>query len=152
MLIKSTRFGELNIPDDEILSFPSGLPGFSHEKYFAFLPYESGSPFAFLQSTLDENLSFLVVEPFVFFKEYTFELDDQTIEFLGLAEGNPPRILNIVSVPENLEEMTANLLAPLVVNWEARKAMQLILEKTEFTTRHRIFPNGFTCHAQEGGE
>lgn len=143
MLIQSTRFGEIEVSEDKLLQFPHGLPGFPEERGFAYLPSADDNPFAFLQSTNEPDLTFIVVDPFAFFKDYEFSLDDQIASELGLSSDNPPQIINIVSVPANAEEMTANLLAPVIVNTQSRTAIQMVLEKTAYTTRHRLFPNGF---------
>lgn len=150
MSIQSARFGTLEVDEKDILRFPKGLPGFSEEKEFAFLPYGSNSPFAFLQSIADPNLTFLIVEPFAFFTDYQFEIDDKLAQDLGMSDKLPPQVFCIVTVPEKLDDMTANLLAPIVVNWKDRLAMQVVLEKMSYTTRHRLFPQGFPQKAGEG--
>lgn len=142
MKIKSTRFGDLDIPAAAVLKFPHGLPGFSEEKLFAFIPYQADSPFAFLQSATDPNLTLMLVEPFTFFPDYKFEIDDETLGELGLAADNPPQVFNVTRIPEKLAEMTANLLAPVLINWRDRLAGQIVLEKTGYTVRHRLFPTG----------
>lgn len=152
MLIRSTRFGEIEVPEDEIINFPYGLPGFMEEKAFAFLPCEEDNPFAFLQSVTEPNLTFIVVEPFSFFKEYEFELNDQIASELGLDASNPPQILNIVSMPDKPETMTANLLAPVIINVQSRKAVQFVLEKTSYTTKHPLFPEGLLQQSDKGGK
>ena len=150
MLIQSTRFGEINVSEETIFKFLHGLPGFPEEKEFALLPYQPDSPFNFMQSLQDPDLAFMVVEPFLFFREYTFELEDQAAAELGISEQNPPQIFTIVTIPESVEAMTANLLAPVVINNRDRTALQIVLDGRNYTTRHRLFPNGFP-KAQEGG-
>ena len=76
MQIESTRFGTIEVREEQVIHFPHGIPGFLNEKAFVHLPYEEGSPFSFLQSTTDPNLSFLLVDPFVFIKDYEFALED----------------------------------------------------------------------------
>jgi flagellar assembly factor FliW len=152
MQIRSTRFGAIEVTEDMLIRFPHGLPGFPHEHEFAYLPSEMDNPFAFLQSTTEPNLAFIVVDPFAFFKDYEFSLDDQIACELGLSNENPPQIVNIVSVPANPEEMTANLLAPVIVNTHSKTAIQMVLEKTAYTTRHRLFPNGFERPPGKGGK
>jgi flagellar assembly factor FliW len=142
MLIHSTRLGELEVSDDMMIDFSYGVPGFPDEKTFVFLPYKEESPFAFLQSTAEPNLTFLVVDSFTFFRDYEFTLPDEIVAELGLSTDNVPQIYNIVRVPEKSEEMTANLLAPIVINMKDRKAMQIVLEMTPYSTRHRLFPDG----------
>jgi len=143
MVVKSTRFGTLEVEEKDILHFPEGLPGFADEKAFVFIPYGPQSPFAFLQSVAEPNLTFLIVEPFAFFADYRFELADDLAKAIGVSKKMPPQVFAIVTVPEKMEEMTANLLAPIVVNPARRLALQVVLEKVPYTTRHRLFPNGF---------
>lgn len=152
MVIESTRLGQLEVSEEEILKFPKGLPGFPNETVFAYIPYSPDSPLAFLQSVGEPNLTFLIVEPFAFFSDYQFELDDSYTQELGLAGESPVEVFNIVTVPDKTEEMTANLIAPIVVNWQTRTAMQIVLEKSAYTTRHRLFPQGFPKKTNEGGK
>lgn len=143
MLVRSTRLGDMELSEEQVLYFPHGLPGFLEEREFAYLPHQENNPFTFLQSVTEPDLTFIIVEPFPFFQDYEFELPDELVQELDCSEENPPQIMNIVSVPDSPEEMTANLLAPVVINCRARKAIQVVLEKTKYTTRHRLFPNGF---------
>ncbi|MDF2876226.1 MAG: fliW [Sporomusa sp.] len=144
MLIQSTRFGQVEIIDSELIRFPQGIPGFTNEHLFAFLPYQQDSPFAFLQSVTDPDLTFVIVEPFTFFQDYSFALEAEILQELGLSNDNPPRIFNIVRIPEKIEEMTANLIAPIIINWKTRLAKQIVLEKPLYTVRHRLFPQGLS--------
>lgn len=151
MKIQSTRFGELEVSIEHVLHFEQGIPGFPNENEFAFFLYEQNSPFAFLQSTHDADLTFLVVEPFPFLPEYTFELSDEWSDQIGVSVDNPPQIYNIVSIKEPLQQSTVNLLAPVIVNWKDCKAKQIILEKVEYTTKHLLFPAGLPDQKTQGG-
>jgi flagellar assembly factor FliW len=149
VVIESTRFGTLEVDEKDIISFSEGLPGFPDEKSFIFLPYGPESPFAFLQSVTEPSLTFLIVEPFAFFADYQFEIEDALLAELELSEGVMPQIYSIITVPDNLEAMTANLLAPLIFNRRGGKAAQIILTSSPYTTAHRLFPNGFP---KQGGK
>lgn len=151
MIIKSTRLGQLEANLEDILEFPNGLPGFLDEKKFILVPAEENSPFAFLQSVTEANLTFLIVDPFALFQDYEFILDEEAITDLQLSELNKPQIFNIVTIPEKAEEMTANLLAPVIINPHKRLAKQIVLDKGDYTTRHRLFPNGFNKLEAKGG-
>jgi flagellar assembly factor FliW len=152
MVVKSARFGPLEVDEKDFLRFPEGLPGFADQRAFVFLPYGPESPFAFLQSVTDPDLVFLIVEPFIFFNDYQFELDDTLAQKLGVSKKLLPQIFTIVTVPDNPEEMTANLLAPVVVNPRKKIAFQIVLEKAPYTTRHRLFPQGFAPLTAKGGK
>lgn len=140
MMIQSTRLGEIDVQEDQILRFAKGLPGFDGEKAFVLLPYQEGSPFFILQSASDPDLAFVLIEPFSFFNDYEFELDDVVAKELTLNEQNQPGVYCIVTIPQNIADMTANLVAPIIVNCATRNAIQIVLEKSAYTTKHRLLP------------
>lgn len=152
MIIESTRLGKLETEPAEFVAFPNGLPGFKDEQKFVFLPCSPDSPFFFMQSVTDPDLTFLLVEPFAMFSDYEFSLDKSVMADLALSDEQPPQIFNIVTATERPEEMTANLLAPVIVNPIRRIAQQIVLEKVPYTTRHRLFPDGLPRTDAEGGK
>ena len=146
MQIKSTRFGEFDVPEDLVVQFPEGLPGFEDQKKFAFLPYtvdEDNSPFAYMQSVQDPDLTLLLADPFLFFKHYSLNLNDEDAAQLGLSDSEETAgVYGVVAVPEKIDQMTVNLVAPIVVNWKEQKGMQIILDRSPYSTKHRLFPLG----------
>ena len=153
MLVHSTRFGEIEVAEDQIIDFPYGIPGFFAEKRFVFLDYQPDSPFYFLQSIENADLTFLLIDPFAFFNDYEFTLDDDLAAEIGLSRENPPAVFNIATIKGSLEKMTANLLAPVIINARDRKGRQIVLEKTDYPTRYALFPDGLSGPiAAEGGK
>lgn len=138
--IDTLRFGDIEVEEEKIIYFEIGIPGFEDEHEFLLVPYDEESPFLFLQSLNSRELAFLVVSPFVFFPAYEFEIDDATMEHLALHNSEQLVIYSILTVPSgNIKKITANLMAPVIINQENMKAKQIILEKTEYTTKHEIF-------------
>ena len=86
MKIESTRFGTIEITEEDILRFPLGIPGFLQEKEFVLLPHGADSPFSFLQSVKEPNLSFLLVDPFAFYKDDEFVLDETLAKEMELQK------------------------------------------------------------------
>ena len=150
MIIQSTRFGELEIAEIDIISFPHGIPGFPDEKKFVAVVSDPGNPFSYLQSAKEANLTFLLADPFTFFNDYEFSLDDAVAEELGVSPEKPPQVFIIATVKEKLEEMTVNLLAPLVINGQERIGRQIILDKSDYGTRQVLFPEGLPLQATGG--
>ena len=146
MQIKSTRFGEFEVSEELVVQFPEGLPGFEDQKQFAFLPYtvdEDNSPFAYMQSVQDPDLTLLLADPFLFFKHYSLDLNDEDAAQLGLSDSEETAgDYGVVAVPEKIDQMTCNLVAPIVVNWKEQKGMQIILDRSPYSTKHRLFPLG----------
>jgi len=140
MLVQSTRFGELEVAEEQIMDFPEGLLGFPDEKKFALMEYKPESPFYILQSMADPDLTFLMINPFAFFNDYDFHMDDALMAEIGLTADNPPTVFNIATVRDKIENMTVNLAGPVLVNIRDRKAAQWVIEKTQFPTRYPLFP------------
>ena len=140
MIVQSTRFGELDVPEEQILDFSQGIMGFPEEKRFALMEYKPDSPFYVLQSLSDSDLTFLMINPFAFFNDYEFTMDDALMAEIGVTEDNPPTVFNIATVKDKIENMTVNLAGPVLVNLRDRKAAQWVIEKTQFPTRYPLFP------------
>ena len=139
--INTARFGELNIQEDKIFHFADGLPAFEDEHRFIILPFDDDSPYSFLQSVETPELAFLMTVPFVFFPDYEFVLEDDVMAALAIKGSEDMQVYTLVTIPGgNIKEMTANLMAPVVINKETREAKQVVLDKGQYTTKHRLFP------------
>lgn len=138
--IDTLRFGELEVEEQDVVRFDEGIPAFEEEHEFVMLPYEEGTPYMFLQSLATPELAFLTTDPFVFFPEYTFELDDENMERLAIKTMDDVLVCTMISLPKSgIADMTTNLLAPVVINRHTMQARQVVLEKTQYTTKHRLF-------------
>ena len=142
MKIRTTRFGELNIPAACIIRFVSSLAGFPRYKRFALFPFEENSPFYFLQSVSNPDLTFLLVDPYRFFSGYVFELEDDMAQELGFSEENHPGVYTLTTLHDKIEDATVNLLGPVLINWRSRRAVQITLHNSSFTVRQPLFPEG----------
>jgi flagellar assembly factor FliW len=118
------------------ITFPAGLPGFPHSHIFQLAPWGAeGTPFSLMTSREDPDVGFVVVEPWVFYPEYEFELDNTTSERLALAEPGDSIVLCVVTLGEIPEEATVNLLGPIVVNRFTREACQAVLDPSVFEVK-----------------
>ena len=70
------------------------------------------------------------------------EIDDDTIDELSIKNQEDVMLYSLITIPNgSVRYMTANLLAPVVLNTENMKAKQIVMEKTRYTTKHRLFPD-----------
>ena len=140
--IYTSRFGELEVDEKKIVYFKDGIPAFETEHEFVILPYEEESPYYFMQSLNTPDLAFLLTIPFLFFNDYSFEIDDATVNELGIKNQDDVFYYSMVTIPNgSIRYMTANLLAPIVLNGENMQAKQVVLEQSTYTTKHRLFPD-----------
>ena len=127
------HFGVLPYQEDEVLLFPDGLPGFENERSFLLVQQPATRPLLFLQSLSRPDLCFISLPILVVDPGYQTSITPEDLARLDLPVDRQPRIgpdvlcLALISIREN-EFPTANLLAPVVVNLRARKAVQAIQE------------------------
>jgi len=118
------------------ITFPAGLPGFPHSHQFHLAPWGGeDSPFSLMTSSDDPDVGFVVVEPWVFYPDYEFELDRSTSERLALSEPGDSIVLCVVTLGENATDATVNLLGPIVVNRYTHEACQAVLDPSLFNVR-----------------
>lgn len=133
-----TKFEEiLEINESDILHFEHGLPGFEEEKQFILLPIED-TELSMLQSIQTKNVAFITTDPFLFFKDYDFELNSIEQELLGIKEENDVYVQVIITVMEPYENSTANLQAPVIINTINNKCKQIVLTDNRYRTKHRL--------------
>lgn len=139
--VYTSRFGEIEVDEKKIVHFKDGIPAFEDEHEFIILPYEEDSPYYFMQSLKSPDLAFLLTIPFLFFPDYAFEIDDETVRELSIKNHEAVFYYSMITIPNgSIRYMTANLLAPVVLNSENMQAKQVVLEKSNYTTKHRLFP------------
>lgn len=141
MKIETKFHGSMTIKEEQTWTFPKGLPGFEDEKSFVLLPIEGNELFQVLQSTETPMIAFIVTNPFSLMSEYTFKIDDPTIELLHIQDESEVFVLNVLSLKDPFESSTINLQAPLIFQSTSKKAKQMILNDGKYSMRHPIDSN-----------
>lgn len=114
--LASSRFGELEIPQDAVIEFPAGLIGLGGHRY-ALLAKTDDAAFAWLQSLDDPDLALPVTNPWQFFEDFEVELSDEEAERVGMTETDAAQASVYVTVRagETAQDFCANLRAPIVI-------------------------------------
>ncbi|RSD25200.1 flagellar assembly protein FliW [Mesobacillus subterraneus] len=141
MKINTRYHGEVEINQEDILSFAKGIPGFQEEREFCLLPLSEEGVYYVMQSLNTSELAFIVTNPFNFFKEYDFTLEESVIEELHLESEKDVRVYTILTVQDPFIKTTANLQAPVITNLNNRKAKQVVLHNEQYGTKQPIFQN-----------
>ena len=139
MKITTKYFGEMDISESDVIRFSHGIPGFPEEKAFIFLPLTEDSPFTVMQSVSTPGLAFITTSPFLFFPDYSIDINDQTVEQLAFESASDATVYVILTIKEPFQASTANLAAPVLVNHAKRLGKQLVLEKTPYTVTEPLF-------------
>lgn len=140
MKIETTRFGALDVPADEIISFPAGLPGFESATRFVTIEDAASDPFVWLQSLDEPELAFLTICPTLFDPDYRPEVSDEALRALTAGDDAAVEVLAIVTVPDDPRQMTANLRAPLLISRKLRTGRQEVGVQGRYPLKYRLIP------------
>lgn len=139
MIISTSRFGQVELKEEDVLNFPEGLLGFADLRKFALLDDPNDEIFAWLQSCEAPQIAFPVLEPELFSTQYKATLTKSDLEALKMTSAEKARYFSIVTIPDDPTLMTANLKAPVVVNIVERVARQCVLQDNNLAIREPIF-------------
>jgi flagellar assembly factor FliW len=127
------------VPDLPELVFPRGLVGFPDRQRFMLTRWGGEDSFFSVLHSLDQpGLDFVVVPPGLFFGDYAPEIDDDVASRLELEDAADALLLVLVTVAAKVEESTANLLGPLVVNLRTLQGGQAVLSPDRFSPRQSL--------------
>ncbi len=135
MLIRTSRFGEIEVESDRILHFPRGIPGFEHVKRYLLIEYKNGK-FNWLQAVDDPDLAFIVCDPSVF--SVSYKIPASVLSFLDIVDKDDIAVLLIVRVERAKKEVIPHVQAPLVFNTRTRKGIQWVLDKEDLESSINI--------------
>ncbi|MBN2258972.1 MAG: flagellar assembly protein FliW [Clostridiales bacterium] len=140
MNIQTKFFGEVEINQDNVLNFKEGILGFEDNKQYILLNLFETQSFTCLQSITDDKIAFILVKPWDFFPDYAIDISDEELNEINIKNEKEIALYNIVSIPNDLKQSTANLLAPIVINIEKKDGKQYVLREDKYTVKHFIFP------------
>ncbi|MBQ9625201.1 MAG: flagellar assembly protein FliW [Clostridia bacterium] len=127
MVVDTVRFGEVDIDENSILQFEDGLYGFEDLKRFAIVNCKETQPIYWLQAVDDGEISLPIIDPFIIKEDYVIDVDDKELESLGHTKEEDLIVYNVVVLPQDITQITVNLVAPIFINISNNKAKQVIL-------------------------
>lgn len=144
MNITTTRFGDIEVPEERMFAFPEGIPGFPEFKSAALLnavdaeelaSVEGSEKLFFLQSVADPDLAFLCMDPFSAFSEYEVDIDESALDIETSTEA---LVLTIMTVSDEDALQTVNLRAPIIANTRTRRAAQVVLADPRWSVTQQL--------------
>ena len=141
MKITTRIFGEVEIEDSKIITFPNGIIGFPDLKKFTLMHDEEqgSSSIKWLQSIEEPGFAMPVMDPLVVCPDYSPEIDKSKIEDVGDLSDDDILVLVTVTVPHDLAKMTVNLMGPFVINVKDMKGTQAIVENDNYPVKFPIY-------------
>ncbi len=151
---KTFRFGELEYQDHDVITLSEGLVGMPNLKNWIILEMGDEVPMKWFQSLDRGDFGFPVTQPFLFHDEYDINLNKAELIRLGSSGQEDIVTLIITTVHAGGDKVTGNLLAPLVVDTESRRGMQLTIDDSKYGLRQEInyFKFGLAVKSDSGDD
>lgn len=141
MVLETKLFGKVDIDEKKRLHFENGLIGFPNLKNFFLIRDEekASSIINWLQSVEETGMALPVMDPLKVLESYNPMIEDELLKPLGeLTEDNLMALVT-VTVPREIEKISINLQAPILINADTKQACQLILEDGDYPVRYPIY-------------
>ncbi len=134
MKVNTRLFGEINISEDKIINFENGVIGFPDFTKFTLIFDEERKAergevsIIWLQSLDDEVFALPIMNPLLVSPEYAPRLSDEYLNQLGELTEDNTMLYVTVTIPSEIEKISVNLKAPIVINADTLKGAQIISE------------------------
>ena len=143
--INSLALGQVSVSEDQIITFPSGLPGFPNFRRYALVNNHLKAPFYCLQSLDNPSLAFVVTEPAVLVSDYNPKNGASDLKDLQAASLKDLQILVTLTIPPGRPDgTTANLMSPLLINPARGLGKQVIIDKPQYSHQYPVIQAGHT--------
>lgn len=152
MRVNTRLFGEVDIADEKIITFPGGIIGFPEMTQFTLIYDEEQGTSAgirWLQSLNEPGFAMPVMDPLIVKNDYNPEVDDELLKSIGNVNTENILVLVTVTVPADITKMTVNLQGPIIINIEERKACQVIVDAEQYPVKYPIYE---ILQARKAGE
>jgi flagellar assembly factor FliW len=122
----------------DVISFQAGIPGFERNREFVLVQIPDYLPFEWLVCVDGTPLRFAVINPLLFYPDYTPNMHKEQLEDLQFDKPEDVLLYAIVTIKDNPAESTANLLGPVVINKTRRLGKQVIIDDNRYSTQENI--------------
>ncbi len=139
MKVSTSRFGELFVEKADLIHFPEGILGFEQLKKFFIVDPGDQTYIMWLQSTDTPHVAFPIIEPSFFIQAHESKLLPSEMNSLKLESLQDAKIFCILTIPQDITQMTANLKAPIVINNQLKVGKQIVLQDNKLAVRHEIY-------------
>jgi len=138
MKFETTRFGSIEVRNEDVLIFPEGPLGFPEATRFTLIEEEKSQPFMMLQSLDNPTLAFVVIDPLVARPDYHFNVTPNDLKMIKADDTESLVVYCIVTMAQDISKVTVNLQGPLVINPTERMGHQYVLVDSDYTTRETL--------------
>jgi flagellar assembly factor FliW len=143
MKVQTKWFGDMEISEDKIFTFEKGIIGFEDFKSFTIVfdaEKEETTSIYWLQSTEEAALAIPMIDPRNVREDYDPIVEDELVNTLGQnIQDAQLEVFTTITVPEDLKKMTCNLKAPIILNTDTMRGIQVIADNEDYLVRFPIY-------------
>ena len=142
MRMNTNVFGEIEIDDEKVITFESGIIGFPELNHFVMVHNEErpDARASWLISVEEPAFAIPVIDPLLAKEDYNPMIEDELLKPLGDQDSAEYLIITTISVPKgNPRGVTTNLKAPIIINTNTMLGTQVILEDDSLEIKYRIY-------------
>ena len=89
--------------------------------------------------SIDEDLGIILISPFMVKEDYEFKLNENVIDELKITEPTDVMVYTTVTLNSNIEKITTNLKAPIIINRFSKLGKQIIIDNESYKIKEPIF-------------
>ena len=139
MNLITTDYGDIQYSDEDLILFTDGIFGFPDlTQYLLICLDEQDSSLLVLQSVQKPEISFAVLNPLLLYPDYSPALTPEELVSLEVSDVGDLSYYVICVIKQDFKESTVNLKAPLAINPQTLRGMQVILEGSQYGFRQKM--------------
>ena len=141
MKVNTRLFGEIEIDEEKIVNFETGIIGFEELKKFTLIheAEKESKSILWMQSIDNPEIALPVMNPLFVMPDYNPTVEDELLKCLGEIIDEQIFVLVTVAVPSNIKNMSVNLKGPIIINPFTLKACQVIIENENYPVKYLVY-------------
>jgi flagellar assembly factor FliW len=137
--IINPAIGEIEFSEDQIVRFEEGMLGLPTLKEYLLLESPTIAPFFRLQCIEEPNISFLLLDPVNIDSKFRDSVSQWDKEEEHFQADNPDfSLFVVINISADGEEITANMVAPVIINLSKKRGLQLVLLDSPYSVKHNL--------------
>lgn len=129
MQITTRLFGKIEVDENKIICFENGIVGFPEcRKFTLVFDEEEKKSISWLQSVDEPEFALPVMDPLLVKQNFNPKVEHELLKSLGELTPENTYVLVTVTAPKQIEELSVNLRAPIIINVDNCKAAQIIID------------------------
>ncbi len=126
MQYATSRFGEIEVSEEQVIRIEGGLFGFTNLSKYIIIHQRGQGAFVWLQSLERPELAFPLIDPHLVYPDYLLEISREEADGIGIVDEDDVKIFVLVAMQTGNKKLQLNMQGPLIINQKNSLAMQFV--------------------------